>query len=122
MDLLPWAGLAVLGGIGALGRFTVDRAVSARRPSDFPYGTLVVNLSGGLALGALVGLELAGDGLLLVGTGLLGSYTTFSTWMVETQRLAEDGEWTLMWLNLAVPMLGGLAATGLGWLAGGALA
>lgn len=122
MDLLPWAGVAALGALGALGRFTVDRAVSTRWPSDFPYGTLVVNLTGGGVLGALVGLELGGSGLLVVGAGLLGGYTTFSTWMLETQRLAEDGEWTLMWLNLAGPMLGGLAGTGLGWLLGGALA
>jgi CrcB protein len=122
MDLLPMAGVAALGALGALGRFTVDSAVSAQWPSDFPFGTLVVNLTGGLVLGVLVGLGLAGDALLVVGTGLLGGYTTFSTWMFEAQRLAEDGEWTLMWLNLAGPMLGGVAATGLGWLLGGALA
>lgn len=122
IDVLPWIGVAVLGAFGALGRFTVDGAVSARWPSDFPFGTLAVNLSGGLALGALVGIGLAGDGLLVLGTGLLGGYTTFSTWMFETQRLGEDGEWRLMWLNLAGPMLAGLAATGLGWLMGAALA
>lgn len=122
IDVLPWIGVAVLGAFGALGRFTVDGAVSARWPSDFPFGTLAVNLSGGLALGALVGIGLAGDGLFVLGTGLLGGYTTFSTWMFETQRLGEDGEWRLMWLNLAGPMLAGLAATGLGWLMGAALA
>lgn len=122
MDVLPWIGVALLGGLGALGRFTVDGAVSARWPGDFPFGTLAVNLSGGLALGALVGLGLAGDGLLVLGTGLLGGYTTFSTWMLEAQRLAEDREWRFMWLNLAGPMLAGLAATGLGWLLGAALA
>lgn len=122
MDALPLAAVAVLGALGALGRFTVDGAVSARWPSDFPFGTLAVNLTGALALGALVGLGVAGDGLLVVGTGLLGGYTTFSTWMFESQRLAENGEWTLAWLNLGGPMLGGLAATGLGWLAGAGLA
>ena len=121
-EVLPWLGVGALGALGALGRFTVDAAVSARRPSDFPFGTLVVNLSGGFALGALVGAGVAGDALLVLGTGLLGGYTTFSTWMVEAQRLGEDGEWRLMWLNLAGPMLTGLGATGLGWIIGAAVA
>ena len=122
MDALPWIGLGALGALGALGRFTLDGAVSARWPSDFPFGTLAVNLSGGFALGVLVGLGIAGDAILVLGTGLLGGYTTFSTWMFEAERLAEDGEWRLMWLNLAAPMLAGLGVTGLGWLAGGGLA
>jgi CrcB protein len=122
IDALPWLGVGVLGALGALGRFSVDGAVSARWPSDFPVGTLVVNLSGGFALGLLVGLGVTGDAMFLFGTGLLGGYTTFSTWMVEAQRLAEDGEWPLMWLNLVVPMAAGLAATGLGWVLGAAFA
>jgi fluoride exporter len=121
MHVLPWLGVGALGALGALGRFTVDGVVSARRPSDFPFGTLAVNLSGGFGFGLLVGLEVAGDARFVLGTGLLGGYTTFSTWMVEAQRLGEDGEWGLMWSNLAGPMLGGLAATGLGWIIGAAL-
>jgi fluoride exporter len=121
IDALPWLGACALGALGALGRFTVDGAVSARRPSDFPFGTLAVNLSGGFALGLLVGLGVAGDARFLLGTGLLGGYTTFSTWMVEAQRLGEDGEWRLMWLNLVVPMVAGLGATGLGWIIGAAV-
>lgn len=122
IDSLPWVGLAALGALGALGRFTLDGAVSGRWPSDFPFGTLAVNLSGSFALGVLVGLGLTGDARLVLGTGLLGAYTTFSTWMVEAQRLGEDGEWRLMWLNLAGPMVAGLAITGVGWIVGGALA
>lgn len=121
MDVLPWIGVAVLGGLGAFGRFSADGAVSARWPSAFPLGTLAVNLSGGFTLGILVGVDLAGDAMFVLGTGLLGGYTTFSTWMVEAERLAEDGDWRLMWLNLAVPMLAGVATTGLGWAVGGAL-
>jgi fluoride exporter len=121
MHVLPWLGVGALGALGALGRFTVDGVVSARRPSDFPFGTLAVNLSGGFGFGLLVGLEVAGDARFVLGAGLLGGYTTFSTWMVEAQRLGEDGEWGLMWSNLAGPMVGGLAATGLGWIIGAAL-
>jgi CrcB protein len=121
IDALPWIGVGALGALGALGRFAVDGAVSARWPSDFPFGTLAVNLSGGFALGALVGFGVGADVLLVLGTGLLGGYTTFSTWMVEAQRLGEDGEWGLMWANLAGPMLAGLATTGLGWILGAAV-
>jgi CrcB protein len=59
--------------------------------------------------------------LLLFGTGLLGAYTTFSTWMVEAQRLGEDGALRLMWLYLLGSTVAGLAATGAGWLLGGTL-
>lgn len=118
---LIWGGVAVFGALGALARFRVDRAVSARWPSDFPLGTLVVNLTGSLALGILVGMSLAGDLLFVAGTGFLGGYTTFSTWMVESERLAEDGEVRFMWLNLLGSMALGFVAAGVGWLAGGML-
>jgi len=121
-DALAWAGVAALGALGALGRYRVDRAVSARWLSDFPFGTLTVNLTGAFALGVLVGASVGSDALLVFGTGLLGGYTTFSTWMVESERLAEDGEWQLMWLNLVGPTLAGVLAAGLGWLLGGAIA
>ena len=121
MEALPWIGVAVFGALGALGRFTIDAMVSARWPSSFPFGTFAVNLSGSFVLGALVGSGVAGDAILVLGVGLLGGYTTFSTWMFEAERLAEDGEWSLMWLNLAAPMVAGLAVTGLGWLVGAGL-
>ena len=116
-----WLGVGAMGALGALGRFRVGNAVTARRPTDFPLGTYVVNLTGGFALGLLTGLSVGGDALLLLGTGFLGGYTTFSTWMVETQRLGENGEWSLVWLYLFGSMLAGLVATGLDWLAGGAI-
>lgn len=121
-ETLAWVGVTALGALGALARFRVDTAVSTRHPRDFPFGTLAVNLTGGFALGVLVGASVGGDALLVLGTGFLGGYTTFSTWMFESERLAEDGEWRLMWLNLAGPGLMGLAAAGLGWLLGGAIA
>ena len=65
---------------------------------------------------------MTGDALLVFGTGLLGGYTTFSTWMVEAERLGEDGEWALMWAYLLGSMLAGLAVAGLGWLIGEAIA
>jgi fluoride exporter len=118
---LTWIGVGVLGAVGSWARFAVGGLVVEHRPSAFPLGTLVVNLTGGFLLGLLTGLAIGGDPLLVFGAGLLGGYTTFSTWMVEAQRLGEDGEWQLMWLYLLGSMLAGLAATGLGWLLGGAI-
>ena len=122
MSGFAWAGVGVMGAAGAYARFAVAAAVTARRPGDFPWGTFVVNLTGGFVLGALTGLGVTGDALFVLGTGFLGGYTTFSTWMVETQRLGEDGEWLIMGLYLLGSMLGGLAAAGAGWLLGGAIA
>ena len=120
--VLSWIGLGALGAFGAFARFHVGAVVTARRPSDFPFGTLAVNLTGSFALGVLVGVSAGDAALFVLGTGLLGGYTTFSTWIVEAQRLGEDAAWTPMWLYLLGSMLAGLATTGLGWLLGEAIA
>ncbi len=121
MTVLAWIGVGVFGALGAYARFYIGGAVTSRLPSDFPFGTFVVNLTGAFLLGLLTGLAVHGDALLLFGTGLLGAYTTFSTWMVEAQRLGEDGSWATMWLYVLGAMLAGLATTGLGWLIGEAI-
>ena len=118
---MVWVAVAVLGGLGALARFGVDGAVTRRGGGGFPVGTLAVNLTGAFALGLLAGLDLAGDGLLLAGTALLGSYTTFSTWMLEAHRLGEDDRARLLWLNIALSLAAGVAAAALGRATGSAL-
>jgi CrcB protein len=112
---------AVLSGVGAVARFAVDGAVTAHRGGDFPLGTLVVNLSGAFLLGFLVGVDARPGLLLLAGIATLGSYTTFSTWMLESQRLGEDGERALLMANVAVSLAAGLAMVALGRAAGGLL-
>ena len=107
MSLATWFGIAALGGVGAIARFLLDGAVSSRAGTGFPWGTLAVNASGSFALGLL------GTNALL-GTGLLGAYTTFSTWMLETHRLAEDGRWRPAVLNVAGSLAVGLTAAWLG--------
>lgn len=121
MNAGVWIGVALLGGIGAMGRFAVDGLVEARTRGGFPLGTLVVNLSGSLLLGLLTGLALSGDALVLAGTATLGSYTTFSTWMLESQRLTEDAEagWAL--LNIVLSLILGVGAVALGRTLGGQL-
>lgn len=118
MSLPVWLAIGLLGGIGALGRFFVDGVVAARTAHDFPLGTLVVNLSGAMLLGLLVGLGFTGTALVLAGTATLGSYTTFSTWMLETQRLVEDGEATLAAANVVISLVVGVTAAALGRLIG----
>lgn len=105
---------AVLSGVGAVARFTVDGAVTAHRRGDFPLGTFVVNLSGAFLLGFLVGVDARRGLLLLAGTALLGSYTTFSTWMLESQRLGEDGERGLLAINVLLSLAAGIAMVALG--------
>jgi fluoride exporter len=119
--VLVWCAVGLIGGAGALLRFGLDGAVSERVRSEFPWGTLAVNLSGAFALGLFAGLALHGDALLLAGTALLGSYTTFSTWMLETHRLGEEGELWLALLNVLLSLALGIGAAALGRAIGGAL-
>lgn len=87
--------VCVLGGVGAATRYLVDAAVTRRRPSRFPLGTLAVNVSGSFLIGllaVLAGSQAPGTFAVLA-TGFCGGYTTFSTAMVETVRLAQEGAW-----------------------------
>jgi len=120
-SVVLWAGVCVLGGLGALARFGVDSLVSARTLSRFPLGTLAVNVSGALILGVLAGAALGHDEYLLTGTAVIGSYTTFSTWQLEAHRLAEDGLRSPAVLNLLLSLALGLGAVALGRALGGLL-
>ena len=114
MRMLVWVGVGLLGGVGALLRFGIDGVISERAGSEFPWGTLAVNVSGSFVLGLVAGLSLHGDALLLAGTAVLGSYTTFSTWMFETHRLAEEGELWVAALNVVLSLALGIGAAALG--------
>jgi CrcB protein len=109
--------VTVAAGLGAVSRYVVDRAAQRRVGSRFPYGTLLVNVTGSLLLGLLVGLA-AHHGLgsstgAVLGAGFAGGYTTLSTWAWESLALAETGSGAAA----AVNVLGGLA---LGLAAGAA--
>lgn len=118
MSITTWVAAAALGGAGALARFFVDGLVSSRAGRDFPLGTFVVNVTGALVLGLVVGLGVSSQALTLEGTATVGSYTTFSTWMLETQRLAEDGESRAAAVNVVLSLAVGLGAAALGRLIG----
>jgi CrcB protein len=113
--------VGVLGGVGAVARLHVDNAVGRRVGRGFPSGILAVNLSGTLVLGILAGLAVDGDAYRLLAGGLIGAYTTFSTWVFDSHRLAEEGRRGLAVANLVVSLLLGLAAVWLGRTVGSAL-
>jgi len=116
MSILLWTAVVLIGGAGSVLRFLVDGAVQGGR--DFPLGTMAVNLSGAVILGLLAGLTLGHNQALLAGTAAVGSYTTFSTWMLETQRLTEERQHGKAALNVAASLAAGVAAAALGQLIG----
>jgi CrcB protein len=114
--VLLWAGVAALGGCGAVARVVLTSAVQTRagHRTRLPVGTLAVNVSGSALLGLLSGLALSDDALLLAGTGLLGGYTTFSTWMLDSERLSKQHDRRLAVVNVLLSLAAGVAATMLG--------
>ncbi|MFC6714648.1 fluoride efflux transporter CrcB [Branchiibius cervicis] len=114
MSLPVFLALIVGGGVGAVLRFVVDGAVRARWPTGFPIGTAMINVSGSFVLGLLTGLGASGamshDWVLIVGTGAMGGYTTFSTASIETVRLAQERRYGLAVINGVVVMVLALAA------------
>jgi len=121
MNLLVWAGVVLIGGAGSVARFMADGLVSSAADRDFPFGTLAVNISGSVILGLLTGLALSHEAALLAGTAAVGSYTTFSTWMLETQRMAEERKRVAVIANVAVSLVLGVAGAALGRLIGAQL-
>jgi len=116
MDVL----MVLFGGmVGAPLRYLTDKAVQARHDSVFPLGTLTVNLTGSFVMGALaaaaVSHGLPPEVLLLLGTGVCGALTTFSTFAFETVRLLEDGSLAEAGLNALGSLLLGLAAAAAGY-------
>ena len=116
--MLVWVGVGLIGGAGSVARFLVDSVVSSAAGRDFPLGTFAVNISGAVILGLITGLALGHDQALLAGTAAIGSYTTFSTWMLETQRLAEERQHAKAAVNVIASLAAGVAAAALGRLIG----
>ncbi|MEW2619107.1 fluoride efflux transporter CrcB [Streptomyces sp. NPDC048106] len=112
--LLVIAGAAV----GAPLRYLTDRTVQSRHDTVFPWGTLTVNVLGSLVLGLVTGAVVAGgmssDLQLLIGTGLCGALTTYSTFSYETLRLAEDGARFFAAANVVASVVAGLGAAFMG--------
>ncbi len=111
--------MLVAGGLGAVLRFLVDGAIARRAAKSFPYGTFAVNISGAALLGLLGSLALSRHTALVADTAFVGSYTTFSTWMLETQRLSEERQTRRAAANIVASVVLGIAAAlGGQWIAG----
>jgi CrcB protein len=123
---LAWVAVGALGGLMAIARFVVDSTVATRLSAtwlgeDFPIGTLAVNLSGAVVLGVFAGAALSGSAYTILAGGGVGTYTTFSTWMLESHRAGEGGDARVLWANIALSLVAGLAAVALGHWIGGVL-
>jgi CrcB protein len=117
--------VAAAGGVGAAARFYLDGLLRSRLSGAFPYGTTIINVSGSLLLGLVTGLAmnhlLAAEWSLVLGGGLLGGYTTFSTASFETVRLAQENRYLAALVNGIGMLVASVAAAALGLWAGLAL-
>jgi CrcB protein len=114
-----WIAVGLFGGLAAAARFAIDAEISTRLAVPFPLGILAVNLAGAFALGVVAGAALHGAALTIVAGGGIGSFTTFSTWILDSHRLGEAGLARIAWLNIGVSIVAGFAAVALGhWLGG----
>jgi CrcB protein len=107
------------GGTGAVLRYLVGGWTQRWTTLPFPLGTLIVNISGCLLIGFLAGLFLGprpinADWRFAILVGILGGYTTFSTFAWETLQLANDREWLHVGLNVVLSVVGGLLAVWIG--------
>ena len=114
--------VAVAGGAGAVTRFVFDGVIRDRVRASYPIGTTIINVSGSFLLGLLTGLALSAvvsdDWRLIVGTGFLGGYTTFSTASFETVRLMQTGRYTAAISNGLGMLVASVAAAALGYWIG----
>lgn len=121
MSPLVVVALSIAGGIGAVVRLVFDSFLRSRVRTSYPLGTTVINVTGSLLLGLVTGLGLTHgippEWRLILGTGFLGGYTTFSTASFETVRLAQQGRYGAALTNGLGMFLAAVLAAGAGlWL------
>jgi CrcB protein len=113
--------ICAAGGIGAALRLVVDGVIRAVFPASYPVGTTVINLTGSFFLGLVTGLAadqaMPHQWPLVVGTGLLGGYTTFSTASFETVRLIEDRRYVAAAFNGLGMLIASIAMAAFGFAA-----
>ena len=111
---MNWVMVLLGAAVGAPLRFLIDRAVQSRHDSVFPWGTLTVNVTACAVLGLLTGAASAAavspNTQLLLGTGLCGALSTYSTFSFETLRLAETGSRSFAAANVGLSIVAGLGA------------
>lgn len=122
MTPLLFLAVACAGGVGAAARLLVDGLIKTRARGPLPVSTLIINVTGSLVLGFVTGLALGHllpeQWHLVLGSGFLGGYTTFSTASVETVRLVQGGRYAAALVNALGMLVVAVAAAALGlWLA-----
>lgn len=123
MTPLVFFALTAAGGLGASSRMLIDGLIKSRISTSLPWGTIIINVSGSLVLGLLTGL--VGTNLLpeawhlVLGSGFLGGYTTFSTASFETVRLLQERRWAAGLANGLGTLVVSTATSAFGlWLGG----
>jgi CrcB protein len=110
--------MALAGGLGAGSRWSLDAWLRPRVSPRLPWSTHVINVSGSLLLGLIVGLGADDTWHTVLGTGFLGGYTTFSTAGVESVHLALDGRYRAATVNAVGMLVLSVAAASLGYAVG----
>lgn len=120
--------IAAGGALGSVARFWLNGVVSTRFGETFPWGTLLVNVSGSFVIGFFATLSgpdgrvfVSGQGRQFFMTGLCGGYTTFSSFSLQTLNLAQDGEWAHAGGNVALSVVSCLGAVWLGHVTAAAI-
>jgi CrcB protein len=108
--------IAVFGAVGTMARYGLQGFVQMRTSGTFPYGTLLINLTGCFLVG-LIGqftmnrMVISPDWRIAIGVGFFGGYTTFSSFGWETAKMLEDGEWLPATTYVAASVVAGLLLT-----------
>jgi fluoride exporter len=114
------------GGVGSILRFWLGTFVGQRMGTRFPYGTLLINVTGSFLVGFVMTVitektHLSANWRYLIPIGFIGGYTTFSTFEYETLRAIQDGQFTVGVLNVALSVLVGFVMVWMGAMAGKAI-
>ncbi len=126
--MLAYLWVAIGGALGSVGRFWLSGLIDGRSGSSFPYGTLVINVSGSFLIGIFAAFANPDSRILappavrqFLMIGICGGYTTFSSFSLQTLRLAQDREWLYAGANILLSMTLCLIAVWLGYLLGSVL-
>ena len=118
MTPLLFLAIAAAGGVGAVCRFVLDGLLTSLSEADFPWPTVLINITGSLLLGLITGLTVSGllpeAWRLVLGTGFLGGYTTFSAASVDTARLLQQQRWAAGIVHGLGTLVIAVGAAGLG--------
>lgn len=111
--------VAIGGFMGAIARFAINKWFNERYSSSFPIATLLINLIGAFLLGYIIGRDLSVNWELLLGTGFMGAFTTFSTFKLEAIKLHMVKNWRAFALYLGISYTLGILLAFLGMRLGG---